>query len=526
MQKQEQLIYNLLLTHSEINGQKVALVDGERKVTYRKLLDSVTRLGCALIGKGIKPGDRIATLAPPCIEFWLCFLACTAIGAQWFGLNPRYKKREFSIFIEDAKPSLIFTFSPFDGRNYFREMELVVREANLEQSCKVVEFASTSSDFESFINCLEECSVPASRAIFFTATDQVKETDTAAIVYTSGTTGRPKGAMLSHAAMRRSAEASVAWMGEALEKVIMAFPINHIGSLNAIGMNTLTYGGTIYFIKRFDIGGILELGQEEDISFAGHNQTTLRMMLDYPGFSLDHLSALKLLIHGGSRTDADTLKTFLSLETKISSVYAQTETCGYVLRSDFCAALDVMANTLGKPIDGVTARIRAPDGYNDLSDGEVGELQLQFDWPFSGYLGNSSATKNVFTDDHFLRTGDLCIRRKDGNYEFIERVNNTFKSGGYTVYPTEIENVILEHPGTGLAAVIPVDDKKFGKVGFAFVSPQKGTRLDRIELLEFLKNELANYKVPKELSIVESLPTLANTKIDRQLLKEIANGNT
>ena len=234
------------------------------------------------------------------------------------------------------------------------------------------------------------------------------------------------------------------------------------------------------------------------------------------------MSSLKLLIHGGSKTYAETLRKFLPLNTNISSVYAQTETCGYVLRSNFDASLEEMTNTIGKPIEGVEARICATDSYQDLGEGKIGELQLRFDWPFSGYLNDEFATKSIFSHDHFLKTGDLCMRRKDGNYEFIDRINNAFKSGGYTIYPAEIETVMLEHPDVGAAAVVGVDDEKFGKIGFGFLTAKGDKRINCCEMDAWLRRELANYKVPKRLKVLDSLPKLLNTKIDRQRLLEIA----
>ena len=525
MLRRNELIFDLLVDNSKKFGRKIALVDGTEKITYDQLLEFVMNLGRALLGAGIKPGDRVATIAPPCLGFWICFLASTAIGAQWLGLNPRYKKRELTFFIRDAQPKLIFAFSPFDGRDYGSEVQLILRNLNLHPACKLIQFDDQSFNAKNLSEFLCRHSVLKSKQIFQKATIAVKETDIAAIVYTSGSTGRPKGGMLSHGSLCRSAKASVGWMGRALEKAIMAFPINHIGSLSAIGMNVLAFGGTIFFMKRFRAIDLLSLGKREQITIAGHNQTTFQMLLECPNFRLDQMSSLLLLIHGGSKTHTETLRNFLPLETKISSVYAQTETCGYVLRSDFNASLEEMANTIGKPIEGVEARICAPDSNKDLGEGKIGELQLRFDWVFSGYLNDSLATKAVFTNDQFLKTGDLCIRRASGNYEFIDRINNAFKSGGYTIYPAEIETVMLEHPDVGTAAVVGVDDEKFGKIGFGFLTAKGDKRINCCEMDAWLKRELANYKVPKRLKVLDSLPKLLNTKIDRQRLLEIANDN-
>ncbi len=382
------------------------------------------------MGLGIAPGDRIATLAPPCMDYWVCFLATATIGAEWIGLNPRYQRREYKFYIEDALPKIIFTFSPYEERDYEKELKLVIAASDAATQTEVMVFGGEHCDIQKTINNLKQLGEPVSDETLESRIRSVDERDTAAIVYTSGSTGKPKGAMLSHYAVLSCAQAAVQWLGDSLEKVITAFPINHVGSLNNICMNVFTFGGTIYFLKTFEIEAIIELYKSAGITHTGHNQTTLQMLLDSPDFSLETMSACKVLVHGGSKTDMATLDNFRSLNTNIASVYAQTESCGYVLKTDFSSSLEIMANTIGKPAPGVEARIVKDQTNAIVKDGEIGELQLKFEWVFSGYLNNPEATRLTFTADGYLRTGDLCLIRPDGNFELVDRIKNAFKSGG------------------------------------------------------------------------------------------------
>lgn len=517
------LIIDLLLQHNRNRPDSTSIVDGDCSITYSELLTRVYETSKALIAKGIAPGDRIATIAPPCAEYWIIFLATTTIGAEWLGLNPRYQRREYRFFLEDACPKMIFTFSPYDGRDYTKELEVILAGADMLEYPEVVAFSGTNLNKSLCLNKSENEDEFIANQRLESRIQAVEEHDTAAIVYTSGSTGKPKGTMLSHYALLKCAEANVKWLGDSLEKVISPYPINHVGNLNNICMNVLTFGGTIYFLKTFSTADIIELYKSSGITHAGHNQTTFQMLLDSPDFSLETVSSIKTLVHGGSKTSMATLEVFQKTNIDIASVYAQTESCGYVLRSDLNASLETMATTIGKPIDGVEARIFDNEKGTIANEGDFGELQLKFDWCFSGYLNNPEATDAAFTLDGFLRTGDLCVRRPDGNYELIERIKNVFKSGGYDVYPIEIEQILHEHPKVRLAVIIEANHQKFGSCGYAFVQPVSGVDLRENELISYLSKEIADYKIPKYIDIVDELPLLPSKKIDRQTLKNLAN---
>jgi len=326
--------------------------------------------------------------------------------------------------------------------------------------------------------------------------------------------------------MLRCAAAQVDWIGSGLAKAIMPWPINHIGALNGVCMSVFSYGGTILFLKKFLVQDMVEIEEREGVTFIGHNQTTFTMLSEVPGFTVDRMRACKVLIHGGSRVSEQTLQQFQSLNAYIASVYAQTESCGHILRTLPDASLEVMANTIGKPYGGVIIRIADPATGDELPPGEIGELQAKFDWAFSGYFKNEEATRETFTDDGFLRTGDLCLIRPDGNVELVDRLKQMFKSGGYSIFPVEIEHVICTHPEVAMAAVISVPDSRFGQVGYAFVAPSKGSTITESELADYLRQRIANYKIPKTIHIMEKMPLLGIAKIDKQALKDLLNDHS
>ena len=517
-------IYEAINAHRRNIPDSIATTNGTKTLTYSDLAGRVDTLAKSMVASGIAKGDRVVTLATPSIEFWISFLATVSVGAIWSGLNPRYRQHECRMRLGELQPRLVLVLEDsIDDRDHFEEIQHILNNDAISDSTEIFSFGERNDEF-SFDHYLSR-GKKVSKVEYRTALSTVCDEDIAAIVYTSGSTGKPKGAMLSHGAMLRCAAASVEWLGDSLQKAIMSVPINHVGGLNNLCMNVFCHGGTIRFLGKFSIEDILEIGDQESVTYVGHNQTTFTMLLELPDFSLEKMHACKALVHGGSRTSAKTLAKFISLESSISSVYAQTESCGYILYSRQDATLDVMANTLGKPVDGVTIRIADPTSNVELPIGEVGEMQVKFNWAFSGYYNDPKASDAAFTDDGYLKTGDLCLVRSDGNIELIERMSQMYKSGGHSIFPTEIEQVICSHSDVAMAAVLGVRHELFGEVGYAFVMPVQGSALTEHEVDEFLRRQIANFKVPKTIRLLKSMPLLPNTKIDKQALKDLLNDN-
>jgi len=518
-------IYQLLDDHRRSIPGRIAAANGSQELTYADLAARVDALAMSMAASGIGKGDRVITLAAPSVEFWISFLASVSIGAIWSGLNPRYRQHECRVRLNDLQPKLVLVLEDStDGRDHLDELKSILGDEANAISSEIFSFGERDDEY-AFSRYLSRGEKISDRD-YKSALASTRDEDIAVIVYTSGSTGNPKGAMLSHGAMLRCAAVAVEWLGDSLQKAIMAVPINHVGGLNNLCMNVFAYGGTVRFLARFSIEDILAIGEQESVTYVGHNQTTFTMLLGLPGFSLEKMSACRALVHGGSRTSEKTLAQFLPLKAQISSVYAQTESCGYILRSEQGATLDVMANTLGKPLPGVTIRIADPASNQALPIGEVGELQAKFAWPFSGYYNNSQASDAAFSDDGYLKTGDLCLERADGNIELIERMSQMFKSGGYSIFPTEIEQAICRHPDVAMAAVLGVEDELFGEVGYAFVMSEKGSGLTERALDEFLREQIANFKVPKTIRLLTTMPLLANTKVDKQALKDMLNDHS
>ena len=504
-------IYDILCRHVAVRPDAEALVEGAVRLSFKALKDRIDALGKALIASGVTHGSHVFVVAPPGLMFFETFLATTSIGAVWCGGNPRYKSGEFSHLLSEIDPVLVIVQSPFDGRDYASELKSI---DSTRQTINYAGFGDAHWD-EFAARGQGISSEEHARAVA-----RVKGDDTALLVYTSGTTGRPKGAMLSHRAVTWCALSSVAWMGDALDCTIMCAPISHVGGLNFVCMNVFTYGGKVVFYERVDMAVLAQLTMQEKPTYLVAGPTAFAMLFAMPGFDPAMFFGMyKLITFGGAPTPEEVLRVLTKSGARLATIYGQTETTSCAACSPTDVSLEVMANTIGRELSGVQIRIASASGM-DLATGEVGEIQVKGPCVMSGYHHNELATREAFTPDGFLKTGDLGYRRADGFVVVVGRLKEMFKSGGYNIYPLEVESAINQYPGVQLSVVVSKPDDKYQEVGHAFVIPVGNVEVSIEALTTYLKNQIANYKVPKTFEIVRELPMLSSGKVDRKLLKE------
>lgn len=506
-----QRIYDLLEGRARRSPDAEAVVDGAHRATDAALLAQVRLVAKALLHAGVGRGDRVATLAPPSADFWTLYLATTTIGAIWQGLNPKYQRNEYFYLLADAAPKVVFVRSPFEDRAYLEELEPLAMAGT-----RFVRLGETplnaAHPFIAAAAQISDAALDARRAA-------VDAEDAAVVVYTSGTTGRPKGALLSHRAIVQTALAHVGWIGSGLDCTIYAAPINHVGGLNNVCMTVFAGGGKIVFAPRVDFALLGQLTAAERPTYLVGSPTAFAMMLAIPGFSFEAYRGLyEVAVFGGASTPLAHLRELRKSGARLSSVYGQTETTGMITYTEFDAPLEVVSETIGRPIPGMEIRVAHPDGA-PLAQGETGEIQVRGVSVMSGYLGRPEATQETFTGDGWLKTGDLGVVRPDGEIAFAGRLKEMFKSGGYNCYPVEIELAICEHPDVAQAAVVAVPHETFQEVGHAFLSAKPGKTLDPAAVRDFLKKRIANYKIPKSWTVLDTFAHLPNGKVDKKAMR-------
>jgi fatty-acyl-CoA synthase len=512
---QARTLYDLVARRAEERPEALAVVDGETRLNNRELQRRVDAIASALLKCGVQPGDRVATLAPPSTDFWVTFLATTSIGAIWQGLNPKYQRLEYAYLLEDAKPSVVFVRSPFDDRTYLDELQVLATHSPLFVPLGDIPM-DENNEFVAKGRFVTELELASRR-------EAVQPEDAAVIVYTSGTTGQPKGAILSHRANVKTALAHVEWIRRGLDCVINPAPINHVGGLNNVSLVVFAAGGRIVFVPKVDLALIGAATAAERPTYLVGSPTAFAMMLSIPGFSFEAYRGLyEVVVFGGASTSVAHLQELRKSGARLSSVYGQTETTGMITYTDFDASLEVISETVGKPIKGMEIRVATPDGEL-VASGETGEIQVRGISVMSGYFNRQDATREAFTADGWLKTGDLGMSRTDGEIAFAGRLKEMFKSGGYNCYPVEIELAICEHQDVAQAAVVALPHDTFQEVGHAFLIAQPGRSIDIDALKAFLRERIANYKVPKTWTVLQAFATLPNGKVDKRAMREMLN---
>jgi acyl-CoA synthetase (AMP-forming)/AMP-acid ligase II len=491
--------------------QREAAVLGDRRLRYGELGDSVDRCVRALLANEVRRGDRVAVLTTPRPEYLIIFLALARIGAIWVGLNPRYRLRELRQVIEDAKPVLLLGLSSFESRDLAAELRQLLRE------CMGIRRFVPFEAFDPFLD--EAASVK--EQVLHDACGAVQGTDPLCIVYTSGTTGVPRGAVLSHRAFIVSYTTQLQYWPVQPLRILNNLPVNHIGGLGDVGTYCLIGGGTQIMMERFDPLGALEATRRERISVWYQMVAQFQRIVALPEFADADLSSLELAIWGDGPIPVSLIEQLRLKARRVATSYGLSEGCGPLTYTAPDADLDVLSQTIGKPAKEYEIRLADSQGKR-VKQGEIGEIQLRGEFVMSGYFGRPDVTAEAIDNDGWLHSGDLALERADGNFALVGRIKEMFKSGGYNVYPREIELVLQAHASVQSAAVVAVPDLEYQEVGHAFVLRRPDAYLDEVTIERHCRTALANYKIPKRFHMCGALPILPNGKIDKAVLRSEA----
>ena len=496
-----------------------AVIFSNERITYHELSTQVEQCARALLAAGIQKGDRVATLCTPRTAYWVVFLATSSIGAIWMGVNPKYSLEECRYVIGDAQPRLLFSIASFEVRDYQACISALQNEFDcLEQVIVLDQTMTGATPYEDFISTGQIID----NGLYAQVINAVDTLDPALLVYTSGSTGKPKGALLSHYGLCFGATVQNQHYRVEQPRLICNFPINHVGCVADTCCMILVSGGTLVFQERFDPALVLAAIRQERISMYAGVPTMLLMLLEHPDFEQTDFSSMELIAWGGAALPVPIIKRLQKLAPRLMNVYGMTETAANTTHTSQDADLTELSETIGRPNKHMPCRIMNGDGK--LCDvGEHGELQFKGDYLLLEYLNRPEATRDVYTDDGWLHTGDLGYWRKEGTISLVGRMSDMFKSGGYNVYPREIEDCLESHPAIDMAAVVSVPDERFQEVGAAYIMTASNTSdLDEKTLRAFCATQLANYKIPKYFTLVDALPTLPIGKVDKVALKQRA----
>ena len=513
------LFSDYLCSYSASQPTCKALVVGERSYTYQQLAGEVALCAKALINAGVKQGEKVAILCTTRAEYWITFLATTSIGAIWLGVNPKYKLPEIRYVLEDAKPKLLFAMASFEQYDYSPSIAAIQRDYDFIEH--VVSITSPLPNTQSFTDFMTKGESVSDQQLL-DRQNAVGKMDPALLVYTSGSTGKPKGALLSHYGLCFGAEVQAQHYAVDNPVMLCNFPINHVACVADTCCVNLVAGGTLVLQERFDVEQVLHALRHNDLNVILMVPTMLLMLLEHPDFKESDLAKLELLAWGGAPLPVPIIERLQKIVPRLMNVYGMTETAANTTYTDRNADLIQLSKTIGRPSPHMPCRIMNEQGIA-CEVGQEGELQFKGEYLLLEYLNRPDASREVYTADGWLHTGDLGYWREDGTITLVGRVSDMFKSGGYNVYPREIENHLESHPAIEMAAVVAVPDARFQEVGAAFVVPAKQPDMIEVAAIrDYCSAHLANYKIPKTITLITELPVLPVGKVDKVALKQQA----
>ena len=494
-------LLEIVAAHASVHPERPACIHAGKTWSYAELAADVDTCACRLAALGVSPGDRVAFFGLPEPNYLISFLAAMRVGATWLGLNPKYTADELAYVLQDSQPALCLLVTDFG-------VETAALEDALSRTDRIPSYAigSDLGDFAPF-------SAVAPRSLPDVAPDAP-----AALVYTSGSTGAPKGALLTHRGLVAAGQLYVSkYPARGLTTVLCNLPINHVGCLCDTTATALCAGGTLVFEEHFLPHRIGPLIDAHAITHVGQVPTMWRYILDEDSFAGAELTSLEWTIWSGAPMPVPLAEKLAAYGKRLSNCYGMTETTGCVTFTDPSAPLADHCQTIGAPAEPENFRLRDISSGVDIREpGTPGEIQVRGNYVFAGYLGADDKTATAF-DDGWYCTGDLGEWTEGGVVRLVGRIKEMFKSGGYNVYPREIEAVLEAFPGIEAAAVIPSADEVFHEVGHAYLigSPD----ISAADLDGWCRTRLANYKIPKAFHVAAELPLLPIGKIDKTALK-------
>jgi HIP---CoA ligase len=493
-------------------GDDEALVDGTTRLSFRELSARVDLVARALVGSGVRQGDRVALWAPNSAAWVITSFAVYAVGAVLVPLNTRYRGQEAGHVLRTSRARLLFTVTDLLGTDLVALLadaaglealeEIIVLEGPPRPGCTTfAEFSARASDAHG-----REASRRRSA---------VNADDASDIIFTSGTTGRPKGAVLGHEASVRTYTAWSELVGlRRGDRYLVVYPFFHTAGLKSGVLACILQGATILPHAVFDVLPVMELVATERVTMLPGPPTVFQSILDHPDFASFDLSSLRLSVTGAAIVPVEVvrrMRTELRFETVVTG-YGLTETTGTVSMCRHDDPPEVIATTVGRPLPGVQVRI-VDDGGHPAAAGTSGEILVRGFNVMKEYFEDPRATAEAIDEAGWLRTGDIGVVDDADNLRITDRKKDMYIVGGFNAYPAEIEGIMIGHPQVSQVAVVGRPDERLGEVGVAFVVPRPGQALDPDQLVAWCRERMANFKVPRSVRVVDSLPLNPTGKV-------------
>ena len=507
-----QYFSKLVEEHAAARPDSIAYIFMDQEITYKQFNEMINRVANSMIGLGIRPGDRIATILPQSPAFPTLFMAAATMGLVVIPLDPRDTPREMKALCERTKPKLLVGIA-----------DSASSKEKTEELAKIYHFDNV---FSYFGNIGTKGAKPYEE-LLKGSPDPVPDgyhpqpDDPLIIIFTSGTTGKPKGAMLSHRNTYAIAKVTTDIVGATHEdRIIINLPTSHVGGTHDYIAQQLYAGSSGVLCTRFDPKETIEFYQKYKITFTAGVPTQYRLMFKVCNVKdYDTSSITKFIISGEPQTPEFMERLVDAFpNAKMYSSFGMSETGGFFTLTTADDDIDTVIATEGAPAPGFEMKaIRSNNTWCDA--GEVGELLIKGDSVIKSYMDEKD-NEGAFYKGWF-RTGDLGFMDEEGYLHYVGRSKEMYKSGGYNVYPLEVETYLNAYPGVNTSAVISVPHEIWGETGYAFIIPEKGVEITPDQILEYCKQKqgLADYKRPTKVFVTADVPRTSIGKVAKKELK-------
>jgi acyl-CoA synthetase (AMP-forming)/AMP-acid ligase II len=494
-------------------GDAEAVVDRNDRWTFAELHAESQRVAQALAAGGVRPGDRVALWSPNSARWIAASFGVYAAGAVLVPVNTRFKGMEAAHVLGRSGASVLLASTDAVGTDLLGLLEGADLPALREAVVVEGPARPGAIGWDDFVAQGATSDVPL---------PDVGADDLADIIFTSGTTGAPKGAMLDHGPSVRTYEAWSDAVGlRRGDRYLCVYPFFHTAGLKSAVLACVLRGATVLPHAVFDAGVVMQRVASERITVLPGPPTVFQSMLEHPERAQFDLSSLRLSVTGAATVPVEVVRRMredLHIATVVTG-YGLTETTGTVSMCNHDDPPEVVATTVGRPLPGVSVRV-ADDKGHAVPTGETGEILVKGFNVMRGYFDDARATADAFDEDGYLHTGDIGLVGEDGNLRITDRKKDMFIVGGFNAFPAEIEGIMLTHPGVAQVAIVGAPDERLGEVAHAYVVRRGGDPVDEGRLIAWCREHMANYKVPREVHFVDQLPLTASGKVQRFRLRQ------
>ncbi|MGD9795305.1 MAG: AMP-binding protein [Acidimicrobiia bacterium] len=512
-------IPNLMLRQAERYGDTEALFGEDRSWSYRQLRDAMLEAATATIALGIDRGDRVAIWAPNSAQWVIGALGALAAGAILVPINTRFVGDEAAFVIAKSGARALFTVGEFAGHDYLSALRAADPTLPALERVVMLDDAARpgSIGWSTFMASAEGRNVDQALARIAA----IEPDDISDLMFTSGTTGKPKGVMLSHSQSLRAFGAYASQLDmQPGERAGIIPPFFHCFGSKGGWLAMLIVGGSTVPIPVLDPDDLVRRIEELRLVFIPGPPTVHYAYLDHPRRHEHDLSSLRAAMLGATSIPSvlvERLRSELHMQRALTG-FGLTESTAMVSIASPNDSADVLANTVGKPLEGVEVEIRGDDGQV-LGNGERGEVVVRGYNVMRGYWDEPELTAEAIDADGWLHTGDIGMFDPEGNLQIVDRKKDMVIVGGFNVYPAEVEAVLRGHEAVEQVAVIAIPDARMGEVPAAYIVTRSGATLDEASFTAWCRERMANFKVPRRVAIVDALPMNASMKVKKNELR-------